>query len=62
MARNTKSNQEPPTEAKKPFPVLRFDQAGWCNEIGYSYSIGFYRPKDEREYKALRKYAAEELE
>lgn len=52
---------DPVKEEPKKFPVLRFPGSGWCNEIGYSYTKGLYRPKSAREYEALRKYAVEEI-
>lgn len=55
------SPADPVKEEPKKFPVLRFPGSGWCNEIGFSYTKGLYRPKTAREYEALRKYAVEEI-
>lgn len=42
-------------------PMLRFQCGGWCDALGRSYERGLYRPKDRREYLALRQYAQEEV-
>lgn len=64
-AGNAGSGEVPPAdpvkEKSKKFPVLRFPGSGWCNEIGFSYTKGLFRPKTAREYEALRKYAVEEI-
>jgi hypothetical protein len=40
-------------------PVLHFPGGGWCEELGTSYFMGYYRPASWREYDILRRYASE---
>lgn len=41
---------------------LEFSTDGWCPELGKAYTQGVYLPETAAEYKALKKYAARELQ
>lgn len=51
-------------ESNKPkgkvIPTLYFHEGFWCPELNESFAIGYYRPKNEKELKALKKYGAKE--
>ena len=49
-------------EKQEHIGLLRFDSAGWCNELCVTYDIGLYRPKSVTEYNILKHYAAEEVQ
>lgn len=38
-------------------PALFFEHAGWCEELGTSYYMGWYQPTCWREYNALKPFA-----
>lgn len=40
-------------------PMLYFNTAGWCDELGCSYYMGWYQARSWDEYNALKKYAME---
>ena len=39
------------------FPILKFSNSGWCEELNKSYRKGSYKPKSKKEHDALKKYA-----
>jgi len=38
-------------------PTLIFPQSGWCNELERSYRKGPYKPRNQKEYDALKPFA-----
>jgi hypothetical protein len=42
-------------------PLLKFAEDGWCSPLDRPYNAGLYRPKSLEEYRALKKYASEEV-
>jgi len=42
-------------------PMLYFANAGWCEELGQSYFMGWYQPRSWNEYNALKKFAGQEV-
>lgn len=42
-------------------PLLKFAEDGWCTPLNKPYCKGLYRPVSAEEYRALKKYASEEV-
>jgi hypothetical protein len=42
-------------------PLLKFAEDGWCTPLNKPYCKGLYRPVSAEEYRALKKYASEEI-
>lgn len=40
-----------------PIPSLHFQSAGWCEQLGRSYYVGWYQPTSWDEYNALKPFA-----
>ena len=54
----TRSKKPKDLSTADPQPrVLTFANSGWCEELEISYRKGGYRPRNAREFKALKKYA-----
>ena len=56
-AENSDTHEEQPAV----IPLLKFAEDGWCSPLDKPYSKGLYRPTSAEEYRALKKYACEEL-
>jgi hypothetical protein len=49
-------------EVKKPevARTLYFAEGFWCKELNQGFTIGYYVPKDEKEFAILQKFASKE--
>ena len=56
---DAESAQAEPEQEMEPeiIPALNFPSAGWCEQLGRSYYVGWYQPTSWNEYNALKQFA-----